>query len=182
VQIFELFVGDAELDAAEWVRLDEVNEFPANGALRKPCLEFANHGGGSETLKEAAYSARKPDVNLGNAEFDVTVGAKLGEVDVVDADDLAASGVDDLLIEEILLNGEPGFVGLVGVEGALVDGEIDAAGGNFGDLVVTSDERLEASARDEEVGNAIGLVSGFDKEFTDATNEIVLRVVGSGAH
>ncbi len=38
------------------------------------------------------------------------------EVDVIDADDFAAAGVDDLLIEQIFLYGEPGFVGFV--EGA----------------------------------------------------------------
>ena len=37
----------------------------------------------------------------------LTVGAKFGEVDVVDADDFAACGVDDLLVEEIFADGEP---------------------------------------------------------------------------
>jgi len=119
---------------------------------------------------------------LSDAEFDVIVGAEFGEVDIVDADDFAAGSVDDLLVEEVFLNGEPSFVGLIGVEGTLVDGEIDAAGGDPSDLVVTGHERLEASARDEEVGNAIGLVRGFDEELADPADEIVLGVVGGGTH
>jgi hypothetical protein len=133
-------------------------------------------------LEKAADGAGKADVNLSNAEFDVIVGAKFGEVDIVDANDFAAGGVDDLLIEEILLDGEPAFIGLVSIKGTLVHGEIDATGCDLGDLIVTGDERLEASAGDEEVGNAIGLVSGFDEEFADASDEIVLGVVGGGAH
>jgi len=175
-------VSDTQLDAAERVRLDEVDEFPADGALGKPRLEFANHAGRRETLEKAADGAGKADIDLSDAEFDVIVGAEFGEIDVVDADDFAAGGVDDLLIEEIFLDGKPSFVGLVGSQGAFVDGEVDAAGGDLGDLVVTGDERLETSTRDEEVGDAIGLVSGFDKKFADATDKVVLRVVGGGAH
>jgi hypothetical protein len=182
MEVLELLVGDAQLDATEWVGLDEVDEFPANGALRKPGLEFANHAGRREALEEAADGAGEADVNLSDTEFDVIVGAQFGEVDIVDADNFAAGDVDDLLVEKILLDGEPTFVGLVGVEGTLVNGEIDAPGGDLRDLVVTGDERLEASTGNEEVGNAIRLVSGFDKEFADATDEIVLGVVSGGAH
>jgi hypothetical protein len=182
VKIFELFVGDAKFYPAQRVGFDEIDEFPADGALREFALEFANEGRGSEALEQTANGAGDADIDLGNAEFDVLVGGEFGEVNVVDADDFAASGVDDLLVEEIFLYGEPGFVGLVGVEGALGDVEIEAAGKDFGDLVVAGDERLEASARDEEVRDAVGLVGRLDEEFTDTADIGGGGVVGGGAH
>src|SRR5271154_5515766 len=105
------------------------------------------------------------------------VGAKFGEVDVIYANDFAAFGVDDLLIEEIFANGEPGFVGLVSFEGAFGNVEIDAARGDFFDLIVTGDEGLEATAGDQEVRDTVGLFGGFDEEFADATDKMGLRVV-----
>jgi len=174
-------VSDAELHAAERIGFDEIDEFPADGALREASLESADERGGSDALKEAANGAGKADVNLGEAEFEVIVGAEFGEIDVVDANDFAALGVNDLLIEEIFLDGEPGFVGVVGVQGAFVDVEIDAAGGDFGDLIVAGDERLEAAAGDEEVGDAVGLIGGLDEKFADAANEVGVGVVGGGA-
>src|SRR4029077_18335701 len=95
VKVLKFFVSDTQLDAAERVGRDEVDEFPADGALGKPSLESANHAGRRETLERAADGARKAHIDLSDAEFDVVVGAELGEVDVVDADDFAAGGVDD---------------------------------------------------------------------------------------
>ena len=107
VQIFELFVGDAEFDAPERVGLDEINEFPKDGALGEFGLQAAHNAGGRETLKKTAHGAGKPNVNLGDAKFDVLVGAIFGEIDVVDANDFSAFGINDLLIEKILANGQP---------------------------------------------------------------------------
>jgi hypothetical protein len=174
-------VSDAELHAAEGIWLDEINEFPADGALWEASLEFTDEGGGSDALQEAANGAGKADIDLREAKFEVIVGAQFGEVDVVDADDLAALGINDLLIEEILLDGEPGFVEVVGVQGALVDVEIDAAGDDFGDLIVTGDQGLEAAAGDEEVGDAVGLIGGLDEKFSDAADEVGVGVVSGGA-
>src|SRR5271165_204437 len=182
MEVLELFVGDAEFDAAERIGLNQIDEFPADGTLREFALQSADHAGWGQALQEAADGAGQADVDLGDAELDMVVGTEFGEVDVIDADDFAASGVDDLLIEEILLDGEPAFVGLVSVEGALVDGEVDASRSDFSNLIVTSDERLEASPRDEVVGYTIGLLSGLDKEFADAADEIALRVKSGGAH
>jgi hypothetical protein len=133
-------------------------------------------------LKETADGARDADIDLCDAEFDVFVGGKFGEVDIIDADDFAASSVDDLLVEKILLNGEPGFVGLIGSEGAFGNVEIEAAGKNLGDLIVTGDDGLKASAGDQEVGDAIGLVGGLDEEFTDAADIVGSRIIRGGAH
>lgn len=38
MEIFEFFMRDAELDATQGIRLDEIDEFPADGALREFAL------------------------------------------------------------------------------------------------------------------------------------------------
>ena len=182
VEIFEFFVRDAEFDATKGIGLDEIDEFPADGALREFALELAYEAGRGESLEKAADGAGDADIDLCDAEFDVFVGAEFGEVDVVDADDFATGGVDDLLVEKIFLDGQPGFVGVIGGKGAFGDVEIDAAGNGFGDLVVARDERLEAAAGNQEVGNAIGLIGRFDEKFADAADVIGLRIVSGGAH
>jgi hypothetical protein len=175
-------VGNAELNAAKRIGLDEVDEFPANRALGKLALELTDKSGGSNALQEAADRAREANIDLSDAKFDIAVGALFGKINVVDADDLAAGSINDLLIEEIFLDSKPGFVGLISAEGALIDAEIDSAGGNLGNLVVAGDEGLEASTGNEEVGDAIGLLGGFDEELADAADVVGLIVIGAGAH
>ena len=99
VEILEFFVGDAELYAAEGVGLNEIDKFPADGALRKLALQLAHKAGRSNTLKETTDGAGNANIDLGDAKFDVFVGGKFGKIDVVDADDFAAGGVDNLLVE-----------------------------------------------------------------------------------
>jgi len=148
VEIFKFFVGDAKLYPAKRIRLDEVDELPADGALGELALELANESGGGEALEKATDGAVNADVDLSDAELEVGVSAQFGEIDVVDADDFAAGGVDDLLIEKIFLDGKPGFIGLIGGEGTFVDVEIDAAWNDVGDLVVAGDDGLIPAAGD----------------------------------
>ena len=75
-----------------------------------------------DALQQAANRGRQADVHLGDAQFGVAVRALLGEIDVVDADDLAAVGVDDLLVEQILAHGKPCFVRVVELKGRFVGG------------------------------------------------------------
>ena len=74
------------------------------------------------------------------------------------------------------------FVGMVGVKGTFANVEVDAAGGDFCDLVVAGNERLEAAAGDEVMGDAIGLIGRFDEEFAHTADEVVLRRRKGGAH
>lgn len=110
------------------------------------------------------------------------VSGEFGEIDVIDADYLATGGIDDLLVEKVFLDGQPGFVGLIGGKGALGDVEIDASGSSFGNLIVARNQRLKAAAGNQEMGNAIRLFGRLDEKFTDPADVIGLRVVGSGAH
>jgi hypothetical protein len=182
VEVFEFLVRNAELHAAKRVRLNEIDEFPADGALGKFALQLSNETGWRKALKEATNSARHADIDLRDTKFNVSVGVKLGQVDIIDAYDFTSRSVDDLLVEKIFLNGKPAFVGLIGIESPFGDVEIDAAGDGFGDLVIARDERLEAAARNQIVRNAIGGVGRFDEEFTDAADVVVAGIVSGGAH
>ena len=51
--------------------------------------------------KQAANGAGKADVHLSDAQLGVAVDALVGEINVVDADDFAAVGIDDLLVEQV---------------------------------------------------------------------------------
>ena len=182
MEIFKFFVSDAEFHAAKRIGLDKIDEFPTDGTLRELGLQLANQAERSNPLEKTANGAGNTDIDLGDTELDMFIGAKLGEIDVIDTNDFAAGRVDDLLVEKIFLYGQPGFVGLISGQSTLVDIEIDAAGSNFGDLVIAGDEGLVATAGDEEVGNAIGLIGRLDEKFADTADVVGLSVEGGGAH
>jgi hypothetical protein len=73
---------------------------------------------------------------------------------------------------------EPGFIGLVKLEGAFADIEANFAHGNGGDLVVAGYKRRKVAARQQKMGDAIGLVRGLNEEFADTPNVITLQIVG----
>ncbi len=76
-------------------------------------LDAANAHRRDDSLQQSANRAGQAHVNLGDAKLRIAVDSVIGELDVVDSHDLAAVGVNDLLVEQVLLNGEPCFVGMV---------------------------------------------------------------------
>ncbi len=178
----ESFVArKAQLHAAQRVGLDKVDEFPEDGALGQFLLDAANAHRRNDALEQAADSAGQANVNLREAQLGVAVDARVGELDVVDADDFAAVGVDDLLVEQVFLHGEPGFVGMVELERGFVGGELEAAGNDRVDLVEARDKRAVFAAADEQARDAVGLLVGDDEHFLDAADEISEGIVGLGA-
>ncbi len=174
----EFLVRDAELDAAQGVGLDQVDEFPGNDASGKLGGQAAHQIGRSDAVEQAAGGAGEADVDLCDAEFDVAVGAVLGEIDVIYADDFAAAGVDDLLVEQILAQGEPALVGFVMFELLFEDVEANDAGGDKSESIVARDERKVFAAAEENAGDAVGLVGGLDEKFGDVADEMAVAVVG----
>lgn len=77
MQVFELLMGDAEFHAAERVRLDEIDELPADGTLWELALQPADQAGRSNALQETPDGTRYADIHLGDPELDVRVGAHL---------------------------------------------------------------------------------------------------------
>ena len=105
----------------------------------------------------------------------------IGQFNVVDADDLAAVGINDLLVEQVLADGEPRFVGIIKLERGFVRGEFEAAGRHGGDLVVTRYQRPILAAADQQARDAVRLLVGNNEHFLDAPDEIAERIVGFGA-
>ena len=54
-------------------------------------------------MEKAANGAGEADVYLGDAEFGVAIGALVGQVNVIYANDFAAVGVNDLLASQASL-------------------------------------------------------------------------------
>ena len=71
----------------------------------------------------------------------------LGQIDVVHTHDFAAADIDDLLVEQILLYGEPRFIGLIKMESAFANIQANLTNRNGGDLVVTGASGPVDSAR-----------------------------------
>ena len=182
VEVFEFFVGDAEFYAAQWIGLDEIDELPADGALWKVGVEAAKSGGRYDALEKRRTAPGRPMSTWVRRSSALPLMRDLDQVDVIDADHFAAAGVDDLLIEEIFLDGEERFVGFVELQGALADVEAHFAVGHGGDLIVAGHQRGEMAAGEEIVGDAIGLIGRLDEKFADAPDEVALGVVGFGAH
>src|ERR1700722_16625643 len=177
----KFLAGETQFDAAQRIGFDQVDKLPQNFAGGEFALQAANGHGRHHTLEQAADGAGKADIDLGNAQFGVAVGALIGEIDIVDPDDFAAVGVDDLLVKEVFADGEPSFIGMVELEGGFVGGEGDAAGNDGGDLVVTSDERAVLAAGNEHACDAVGLVGRLDEYFFDAADVVAQRVECLGA-
>lgn len=89
---------NAELYAAQGVRFDQVDEFPGNHSGREFPRQAANHIRRSNAVQQAPGGSGQAHVHLGDAQFDGLVGTMLGEVNIIDANDLAPAGVDDLLV------------------------------------------------------------------------------------
>src|ERR1700741_3391838 len=180
MQLGELLARHPQLDAAERVGLDEVDELPANRTGRKLFFKPADGHGRDEPLEQAANGAFYPHIHLGDAHFHIAVGALLGKVDVVDADDFSAIGIDDLLVEKILADGEPSFIGVKELKGGLVGAEAHAAWDDRCNLVVTSDNRAVLATAEQQACDAVGLIGRLNEHLFYATDEVAGRIVGLG--
>ncbi len=121
VQVLQLFMGDAQLQPAHGVRLNQIYELPANPALGQFALQLANHPRRHHSLEQPSDSSGKSHIHLRQAQLHVSVGSNRGEIDVIYAHDLAAPGINDLLIQQIFLNCQPGLIRLVELEGPFAD-------------------------------------------------------------
>jgi hypothetical protein len=132
-------------------------------------------------MEQAASRASQTDVHMGDAQFDGTVGTLLGEVNVVNADDFSAAGVDDLLVEQVLADSKPALIRGVVLELLFFDVQFEDAGGNECEMIVTRDEWKEFPAPKQNPSDAIRLVGGFDEELGDVADEVAVLIVGFSA-
>ena len=97
------FVRDLQLDAPGRIRFEEIDVLPGDHPRRDLVQQGAQRKRRDETFGEPADGASGPDVHGHDGERDMAVERRRIELDVVDADDLAAVHIDDLLIEEVAL-------------------------------------------------------------------------------
>jgi hypothetical protein len=103
-------VGNLELDAARGIGFDEIDETPWDGAEGNPLQQDLKSRTGRKSAEKAPDGAAGADIDGSNAQGVMKL-TSLGdgidlEFDVVDAHDLAAVNVDDLLIEKIAFEKE----------------------------------------------------------------------------
>jgi hypothetical protein len=82
---------------------------------------------------------RRSGSDLGNAQLDHAVDTLLGEINIVYPNDLAPARVDDLLVQQVLAHGQPGFVRLVMFETLFLDVQANHSRGHERDVIVAHD-------------------------------------------
>jgi hypothetical protein len=132
--ILERLHVDLEAQPPLGIRLDDVAELPADGIRRDPRHQAADGARRHNALAQAPEDAAHADVDLEHVKLVVGVHALQIEGDVVDPDDLAALGVDDLLVEQVAPHPQHPDVVVVGNE--LLVAEVDPVEGDRRHLVV----------------------------------------------
>ena len=114
-------------------------------------------------MKQAAGCAGQTHVHMRDAQFDGAVGSLFGEVNVIYADNFSATGVDDLLIEKVLADGEPALIGAIVLQLLFLDVQLKDAGGDECEVVIARDKRKVFSAPEQHASDTVWLVGGLDK-------------------
>ena len=133
--------------------------------------------GRHHAVEQAPSGAREANVHLRDAQFRVAVGALLGQIDIVYANHFTAVGIDDLLIQQILSHGQPGFVGLVELQRGLIRGQVHPTGLDGPYLVVSGNQRAVLAASNQQTGYPIWLLGGDDEEFLHPAHKIACRII-----
>ncbi len=99
----ETAIGDLQLDASRRVGFEQIDEVPRDHPRRNPLEQRPERERRDDALRETADGAARTHVDGDDVQQQVTVDGRRFELDVVDAHDLAAVDVDDLLVEEVAL-------------------------------------------------------------------------------
>ena len=106
MNIGQPLVLDAQLHAPRRVGLDHVDKLPGNGARSELAGNRLQLRARQYAFENAAERAAHSDLDLGHAQQVDRSVAHPFQVDIVDADHLAAVDVDDLAVDEVLLQVE----------------------------------------------------------------------------
>ncbi len=106
VHLGEALVLDAQLDAAGRIDLDDVDELPWNAVCLELARERLQRGAGQHSPEDLANGSAQADLDLDHAQQVSRALAHPLQIDIVDADDLAAVNVDDLAVDQVLLQVE----------------------------------------------------------------------------
>ena len=103
VQLRQALVGDLQLDAPRRIGLEQIDELPRDHPRRNPLEQRAQRERRDDALRQAPDRAAGADVDGDDVDREMAVDRRRLELDVVDADHLAAVDVDDLLVEQVAL-------------------------------------------------------------------------------
>jgi hypothetical protein len=103
MELGEALVGDLQLDAPCRVGLEQIDELPRDHARRDLLEQCPQRERRDQPFRQPADRTTRPDVHRDDVQQQVAVDRRRLELDVVDADHLAAVDVDDLLVEEVAL-------------------------------------------------------------------------------
>jgi len=137
---FQLFVGDAELHAAQRIGSTRLTNPSGWCVCGKPGLQRPNDTWSDDALEQAANRAGSPTSTWvrRNSVFPLV---RTSEDQRHDAHYFAAAGVDDLLVEQIFLHRKPGLVGFIECQGTLANVQALSPDRTGGHLVVAGDQR-----------------------------------------
>ena len=102
------------------------------------------------------------------------MGTIVVKIDVVDANDFAAVGVDDLLIEEIARYSQHVFIGMIGGEALVL--EVNTGAGDAFHLVVT-DRKPAGTGADEKAVDAHRIDKGDKRGIAQSADMPAFQVV-----
>ncbi len=102
VHLGQPLVLDAQLDAAGGIDLDDIDKLPGDAAEGEFARELFQRGAGQQALEDAAECAAQAHLDLGDAQQVSRALAHPLQIDVVDANHLAAVNVDDLAVDQVL--------------------------------------------------------------------------------
>ena len=134
----ELVARKPQLHAPERIGFDQVDKLPSNGSPAEVVAYAANPHRGHQALEQPPDSSLKANVHLREPQFRVAVGVLVGHVYIVYANHLTAVRIDDLLIQQVFSEGQPGLVGMVELQRGLIRGQVHPAGLDGPYLVVSA--------------------------------------------
>ncbi len=174
MHIFEQTVGNIQAQTALRIGLQDVAELPADGVRRNAPLQTANPKRRQNAAQQAAENAADADVYFEYPQdLRLILLAQLKR-HVIDANHLAALGVDDLLIQQIAREPQHVFVGVV--RGEVFIPQMNAIQRNGLDLIVT-DGQQRAVAADQKAVDANRIHQRHDCGVLDRTEAPPLKVV-----
>src|SRR5208337_3774762 len=182
MQVFQLFVRDPQFHPPQRVRLDQVHKLPPDRPLWQLFLQPPHHARRSHALQQPPHRPRQTHIYLCDPQLHVSVRAHLRQVHVVHAHHFAPLGINDLLVQQILPHRQPPLIRLIRRQRPFAYVQLDPPGFHCGDLVMSRHQRLKASARNQEVPDAVCLLGRLHKKFTHAPDVVPLHVVRLRAH
>ncbi len=137
-------------------------------------LQGANSGRRGDAAEQPPDNGPDADIDFEDMQDLAAVLTFFQEGDVIDADHLAALGVDDLLIEQVANHAQHVFVGMIRSE-ALVF-EVNTAGTDGLDLVI-SDAQPGGACAYEKAVKADGVNKRDERCIAECSNAAAFQVV-----